>query len=117
MTTIYYDPAHFGYELVGMLDQEDMSYEFHMLGLWQRISDGSLWWAEDWGCSCPAPFEDYKGPSGSEWIRPLSSTWGEYSAALRDFEANPADKQRFWMLARKPFGANVLVTSDGAVRV
>jgi len=117
MDSIYYDPAHFGYELVGMLDQDDLCYEFNMLGVWRRLSDGALFWAQDSGCSCPSPFEDYTDPSGSTWLSPLDKTRGEFEAVLRDFPVSPPDKQRLRLLAQKPFGATVLVTAAGATRV
>jgi hypothetical protein len=56
--TIYYSPENYGLEVVGHLEQPNMSYEFHILGVW-KDKLGNIFWAEDQGCSCPMPFEDY----------------------------------------------------------
>lgn len=119
MTNIYYGASDFGYELLAELDDEQSrdDYGFDILAVWRRLSDGALFWGQDSGCSCPSPFEDYTDPSGSTWIQPIVKTRAEFEAVLRDFRANPADKQRFWILGRKPFGATVLVNGSTAVRV
>lgn len=108
MANIYYNPDEFGYELVGTLDDDSLSYEFHMIGVWRRLSDGMLFWAEDSGCSCPSPFEDYTDPSG-EWMVPIEKTVGEFRAAVRDFPAH-VDKPRFLaMVAGSRFGVSTHV--------
>lgn len=111
---VYYDAADYGYELVAEMDDETLSYEFHMLVVWRRISDGRLFWAEDSGCSCPSPFEDYTNPETGEWIRPIDQTRSEFQEAVSDFPVGPDKKQRMRVLASKPFGATVIVTSSGA---
>ena len=93
MDDLYYNPEKFGYELVGELDEEDLCYEFHMLCVWKRVSDGRLFWAEDWGCSCPSPFECFTDPSG-EWPDPIDSTRAAYLQAISGFPAKGVDKQR-----------------------
>jgi hypothetical protein len=104
MTNIYSDPAAFGYELVGMIEREP-DYDFNMLCVWRQLSDGRLFWAEDAGCSCPSPFEDYTDPAGSEWISPIDRTTGEFVQAVRDLDCDPADKPRILaMVAGSRFG-------------
>jgi hypothetical protein len=58
---VYYQPEKFDLKPVFELDLMGGNgcYEFDILAVWQDINDGSLWFATDGGCSCPAPFEDY----------------------------------------------------------
>jgi hypothetical protein len=56
--SIYYSPEDHSLKLFGELDEPNLSYEFHMLVVWVS-HDGRLWYAEDSGCSCPSPFEDF----------------------------------------------------------
>jgi hypothetical protein len=58
MDNIYYSPEKFGLTVVGVGDEEDMSYEFDTFAVWTD-ENGRYYWASDSGCSCPAPFENY----------------------------------------------------------
>jgi hypothetical protein len=55
---VYNQPEHFGLSIVFTADEEDLSYEFNIFGVW-KDANGALYWAQDAGCSCPSPFEDY----------------------------------------------------------
>lgn len=55
----YVDPAKHGLTPLGEIDRPDVDYEFEIFASWKH-EDGRLFWADDSGCSCPAPFEDYK---------------------------------------------------------
>lgn len=54
---IYSSPEKFGLTQVGEIKRPDMSYEFETFVVW-RNQGGCLYWADDAGCSCPAPFEN-----------------------------------------------------------
>lgn len=54
----YYNPEKMGLEIIGDWS-EDLSYEFHIVLAWKDKESGKYYWAEDSGCSCPTPFEDY----------------------------------------------------------
>ena len=54
---IYCDPEKFGLTILCMMDT-GASYEFDMLVVWQD-RDGNVYYAEDSGCSCPAPFSGH----------------------------------------------------------
>ncbi len=62
----YYSPERCGLSIFYSIDTAD-SYEFDMLVIWKRISDNTLWWDQDSGCSCPIPFD-----VGRHDIRPLT---------------------------------------------
>ena len=55
---IYYQPEKFNLESIGSVDIAD-SYEFNIIAVWKHKPTGKLYWAQDSGCSCPTPFEDY----------------------------------------------------------
>lgn len=57
MSGPYYSPEDFGLVMVGDVEA-DLGYEFDMFVVWQRESDGALFWDTDSGCSCPSPFGD-----------------------------------------------------------
>lgn len=107
MTNLYYSPEDFGYEIIGEL-AEDLDYAFNMLVVWRRLSDGALFYSTDSGCSCPGWFEDHVEAD----LVPIRQNPREFEDALRGFPVPGVEKQRFWLLARKPFGANVVVTGS-----
>lgn len=55
---IAYDSEKFGLKELYNIDHADC-YEFDTLMIWQH-EDGTLYYAQDSGCSCPTPFEEYK---------------------------------------------------------
>lgn len=55
---IYYNPENYGLETVGVIDWSDGCYQFDYTAVW-RTEDGTLYYAEDSGCSCPSPFEGF----------------------------------------------------------
>lgn len=80
--SIYYSPEDHGLEVFGELDEPNMSYEFHMLVVWQS-KDGRLWYAEDSGCSCPSPFEDCH--STDDLIEITHASLDQFWADVNDF--------------------------------
>ena len=49
-------------------------YQFYLVGVKRRASDGKLFWSTDSGCSCPSPWEDH---TEADWS-PLDETWPEF---------------------------------------
>lgn len=58
MYDVYYNPYDFGLYPLAELELAEPDYSFDILMVW-RHEDGTLYWAQDSGCSCPSPFEDY----------------------------------------------------------
>lgn len=57
--TIYSHPEEFGLTTVGEIDWDDGDdCGFNMTVVW-KDKDDTFYWADDSGCSCPAPFEDF----------------------------------------------------------
>lgn len=54
----YYDPDKFGLTIIGTVEWEPNNYSFNYTCVWEN-ADGDLYYADDAGCSCPAPFEDF----------------------------------------------------------
>jgi hypothetical protein len=53
---MYYNPEEHGAEILGSVDTIG-GYEFNMLALFRRSSDGALFFDTDSGCSCNSPFD------------------------------------------------------------
>jgi len=76
----YNKPELYGFETLDEIDIDQESYQFNIIAVLRRKSDGTLWWAHDSGRSCPNPFEDV-----FEWERlfntdELEKIWlGRYS--------------------------------------
>jgi hypothetical protein len=56
--TPYSNPALYGMERVDEIQWGTPDYSFDITCVLRRLSDGTLWYASDSGCSCPSPFED-----------------------------------------------------------
>jgi hypothetical protein len=78
MTDVYYNPENFGLETIGEVDWDDESYSFNMTAVWCDKETGQLYWADDSGCSCPSPFEDY-----NDRDKLTAGTAGELDAHLK----------------------------------
>ncbi len=57
---IYYSPEDYGLKVFVGVSNPALYYGFSMLVVWQD-KDGTLFYAEDSGCSCPEPFESIVG--------------------------------------------------------
>jgi hypothetical protein len=55
----YYSPEGWGLETVAEVEYSDMDYQFDLRVVW-KDEKGRLYTARNSGCSCPAPFEDYR---------------------------------------------------------
>lgn len=58
MPDVYCNPKKYGLTQIAQLDDTEAGYEFDMIVAW-RHTDGSIYWQQDSGCSCPSPFENY----------------------------------------------------------
>ncbi len=59
---VYYSPEKFGLEKVGEVEDPQAFYSFNTFAIW-RAADGTLYWGQDSGCSCPSPFENVRSLS------------------------------------------------------
>lgn len=55
---VYYQPEAFDLTPVGEIEWDEESYQFFITAVWLH-ADGTIYYADDSGCSCPAPFEDF----------------------------------------------------------
>lgn len=55
--TIYCNPEQLGLKVFAETSNPALDYEFSVFVVWQGAG-GNLFYGEDSGCSCPAPFED-----------------------------------------------------------
>lgn len=56
---VYYSPEKYGLTPVGEIEWDGESYQFNITAVWRHQETGDLYYADDSGCSCPAPFETY----------------------------------------------------------
>ena len=56
----YYHPEKLGIKEVLTIDEDDTGYDFNTLCFFVH-EDGRIFSANDSGCSCPTPFEDFEG--------------------------------------------------------
>lgn len=54
---IYTHPEHHGLTPFGEIDWKPHDYGFDITAVW-TAKNGTIYWADDTGCSCPTPFED-----------------------------------------------------------
>jgi hypothetical protein len=55
----YSKPEKYGLEIIGSIDWDMTSYSFDMTVVWRDSETQQLFYADDSGCSCPSPFEDF----------------------------------------------------------
>lgn len=74
----YYSPEKCGLNVIEM-HERNISYEFDMVVLWEDVKTKKRYWAQDSGCSCPFPFENFHSVADmQEW----SLTKNEYKKAV-----------------------------------
>jgi len=57
---VYYNPDKFGLSIVGEIVWSEPSWDFDFSVVW-KSKRGEYWVGSDSGCSCPSPFEDFRG--------------------------------------------------------
>jgi hypothetical protein len=108
MSNVYYGPEDSGLEIVLVVDSE-LSYEYDMFVVW-RDASGSLYAADDSGCSCSYPFEDLTledlqklGASTPAKIHVLLDEWAATSSIdVGDVADGHLEISQLKMVERKP---------------
>lgn len=87
---IYYNPEELGLEVVDTLGECGLDYAFNTLIVWKN-NNGELFWAQDSGCSCPVPFEDY---TKIEDLNPIVSNgdYDRFEKAVNNFPVDPISR-------------------------
>lgn len=95
MNNIYYFPEHFGLEKLVELD-EDLSYEYNTFIVVRHLESRRLFFAQDSGCSCPTPFEDYHFNSPTDHdIREIEPhNFGIFEDEVNSFPVDMAQRQQ-----------------------
>jgi len=82
---LYNQPEKFGITPVGEVEWDDDSWAFNFTVVWQCKEDPKVfYWAQDSGCSCPAPFEGFTSLEGNDWAEVNKGTKHECIKALLD---------------------------------
>lgn len=72
---VYYQPEEFGLTIFGSIEDPEADYSFDTLMVW-KDQEGSLFWAQDSGCSCPSPFENFT--SIDDLHKLTNETWAAF---------------------------------------
>jgi hypothetical protein len=69
---MYNNPEIFGFQMVGTVLWPYDDYGFDITCVWFQPETREFWWANNSGCSCPAPFEDFtedprQNPQQAAW--------------------------------------------------
>lgn len=91
----YYSPAECGLTIVGTLDEDDLSYAYNTLVVWRHDASGRLFYAQDSGCSCPTPFEDYhfNSPDDHNVQEVTQTSWLPFQSEVDSFPVT-ADERK-----------------------
>lgn len=76
---LYNQPEKFGLTQIGCLDDPEASYSFDYLIVWKH-EDGRVFYAEDSGCSCPSPFEDFTKLEDATEV--TDANWAEFQHSV-----------------------------------
>lgn len=98
MSNVYYDTEDFGFERVDVLDEPNLSYEFNTFLVLKHTASGRVFYAQDSGCSCPTPFEDYyfrvDGESVDTNLDEVTQTsWLPFERAVENFPVSMSERQ------------------------
>ena len=65
---VFCSPEKLDLELVETLEEDGLCYAYNTFIVVKHVPTGRLFYAEDSGCSCPTPFEEYKfkGPDDTD---------------------------------------------------
>jgi hypothetical protein len=75
-----YPDQFVGFTKLDEIEWGNHSYEFDITGVWVRDSDGTLWTADDSGCSCPTPWEGTHTLERLFSVEPLVERYKEQGA-------------------------------------
>ena len=96
-----------GLELIGELDEPNLSYRFNTMEVVRHVSTGRVFYAVSWGCSCPVPFEDehFNGPDDTS-LTPITigDSFSSYQRQLEEFPDDIQDRQELLYAVRKAIG-------------
>lgn len=84
---VYSHPENVGLELIGALDEPDLSYEYNTLIAVNHKESGRVFWASNSGCSCPTPFEDFyfNGPDENNLEEVKLHNWSAFIASVKSW--------------------------------
>jgi hypothetical protein len=87
----YYSPECLNLTIIDSLD-EDINWEFNIVLLWQHNETKELYWAQDSGCSCPTPFEDYNTLEDLNCLH--KGNWNAFEQDVRGMNVSKGEKQQ-----------------------
>lgn len=80
----YYNPEKWGLTTIAEFDESDGFYQFDYVVVWKG-NDGTLYLANDSGCSCPSPFENVESIAELTRINP-DNIGGDIRSAIGEWD-------------------------------
>jgi hypothetical protein len=101
----YYAPEKLGLTMISF-DEPGLSWEYNILCFW-TINDGRVFTAQDSGCSCPTPFEDYEAETQEQCIQMLEQVGSREQAEtiFDNWNNHPRDEGKLDKCERDEAGA------------
>lgn len=90
MSNVYYNPEDHELELVSALNQPDMDYSYNTLIVLKHKPTNRLFYAQDSGCSCPTPFDDYRFSADESGV--INTNLNEITEASKNSFQNAVDE-------------------------
>lgn len=87
----YYDADKIGWEMYE-IDFGEPNYSFNTLIFW-KTKTNEIYMAHDSGCSCPIPFEEYKGKTPEDIAQKLTKV-GSLEQAEEEFESHSEEDNK-----------------------
>jgi hypothetical protein len=83
----YYNPELCGLTQVATLNQPDLDYQYNMMIVVMHVATGRLFFAQDSGCSCPTPFEEFRfdGPDDTDMEEITLANFDNFQRAAGEF--------------------------------
>ena len=92
---VYYSPDKSGLSNIVTLDEPGRSYDYRTLIVVQDNKTGRVFYAEDSGCSCPTPFEDYIFISADDtnMDEVTQFNFGVFEESVNNFPVDMSERQ------------------------
>jgi len=95
MNNVYYSPEKNGLSQLDCLDEPGLFYEYNTFCVWQHDKSGRVFYAQDSGCSCPTPFENYrfKSPDDNTLQEVTQDNFHVFEQEVNSFPVSMKERQ------------------------
>lgn len=97
---VYDQPEKYGLIILAEIGDEAASYDFDDVVVWREDATGKLYWANDSGCSCPSPFENYGSVEDLTELRDVRELQRHFDSEPDYVKRDAAAKQEMYRKVR-----------------